>query len=87
MPTKSPLLGKAERKYLERHAEPEAACASALAESEPPHAARCARVTGTHSCARDRARMREGRMAGYRIGLLRTRRGSLLASRLHQPPL
>lgn len=39
MPTKSPPLGKAERKYLERYAEPEAAGARALAESEAPHAA------------------------------------------------
>lgn len=34
-----PRLGKAERKYLERHAEPEAACAALLAEPGAPYAA------------------------------------------------
>ena len=33
------------------------------------------------------ARVREARMPGYRIHLPRTRRGSLLAGRLYQPPL
>ena len=39
MPTQLPPLGKAEHKYLERHAEPEAAGARVLAESEAPYAA------------------------------------------------
>ncbi|MCP4036578.1 MAG: hypothetical protein GY733_06550 [bacterium] len=38
-PAQSPRLGKAERKYLERHAEPEAGCAAALAQTHPPYPA------------------------------------------------
>jgi glycosyltransferase involved in cell wall biosynthesis len=39
MPERTPELGKAERQYLERHAEPEAACATELARANAPYPA------------------------------------------------